>query len=78
QWGEGGPRGAGRGHGGPCSDHAWWGETPKSGMCFEDVAVPFTEEGWAFLDPDQRALQKEVKEENRGIVASLVRLPAGS
>uniref|UniRef100_A0A670KEE6 KRAB domain-containing protein n=1 Tax=Podarcis muralis TaxID=64176 RepID=A0A670KEE6_PODMU len=33
------------------------------------VAVPFTEEDWALLDPDQRrVLHKEVKEENCGIM----------
>uniref|UniRef100_A0A670HSL1 KRAB domain-containing protein n=1 Tax=Podarcis muralis TaxID=64176 RepID=A0A670HSL1_PODMU len=48
------------------------------GVCFEDVAFHFTHKDWALLDPDQRALQEEVKGVKCGILDSLVRLPAGS
>ncbi|CAI5789415.1 zinc finger protein OZF-like [Podarcis lilfordi] len=56
--------------------HGGRGETsalePDQGLvCFEDIAVHFADEEWALLDPDQRALHKEVMEENCGIMNSL-------
>ncbi|KAJ7300521.1 hypothetical protein JRQ81_000017 [Phrynocephalus forsythii] len=40
-------------------------------MDFEDIAVQFTEDEWSLLDKGQRALHRDVMEEN---VATLISL----
>ncbi|XP_042311499.1 zinc finger protein 75D-like isoform X2 [Sceloporus undulatus] len=40
-------------------------------VTFEEVAVHFSEEEWALMNPDQRTLHREVMEDNLKTVASL-------
>ncbi|XP_062998716.1 zinc finger and SCAN domain-containing protein 20-like [Elgaria multicarinata webbii] len=46
-------------------------QSNQTPVTFEDVAVYFSEEEWAQVDRDQRALHRQVMEENCGIIASL-------
>ncbi|XP_060093604.1 zinc finger protein 560-like [Heteronotia binoei] len=47
------------------------GQAEQSLVTAEEVSVVFSEEEWALLDPDQRALHQEVMEENYKNLASL-------
>ncbi|XP_062829325.1 zinc finger protein 157 isoform X2 [Anolis carolinensis] len=54
-----------------CSDASRMVSESLDQVTFEEVTVSFSEEEWALLDPDQRALHGDVMAENVAIVASL-------
>uniref|UniRef100_A0A803SWU7 KRAB domain-containing protein n=1 Tax=Anolis carolinensis TaxID=28377 RepID=A0A803SWU7_ANOCA len=45
-------------------------------IAFEDVAIHFSLEEWALLNPDQKVLHVQIMEEIHGIVNSLGKAPS--